>query len=79
MKRITLEKKIRKKLHAEGVTILPGSRAERGLKLIAQVGADVTTTGTKVYRQTRETVSRAAENTRDAIHRATEPTGKRRR
>jgi len=79
MKRSTLEKKIRQKLSSEGVTITPGSPAERGVKLVAQVGADVATTGASVYRRTREAVSQAAEDARDAIHQATKPAPRRKR
>ena len=79
MKRSTLEKKIRQKLSAEGVTLAPGSRAERGVKLIARVGADVATTSTRAYHHTRDAVSRVAENTRDAIHQATKPAPTRKR
>ena len=73
MKRSTLEKKIRQKLSSEGVTLTPGSPAERGVKLIAQVGADVATTSANAYHRTRAAVSQAAEDARDAIHQATKP------
>jgi hypothetical protein len=79
MKRSSLEKKIRQKLHAEGVTINPGTSAERGIKLIAQVGANVVTKSTSAYRRTRDVVSQVAENTRDAIHQATKPGPQRKR
>jgi len=79
MKRTVLEKKFRQKLAAQGVTLEPGSRAEHGVKIIAKVGADFTTTGERALRETRDGITRAAEAARDAIHNATKPPPRRRK
>lgn len=73
MKRIVLEKKLRQKLAAEGVNLEPGGRAERGVTLLAEVGAKVATSGERALRNTRSALSRATETAREAIHQATKP------
>lgn len=75
MKRTELEKRLRQKLASQGVNLEPGSRAERGVKTIARVGADLANAGEKAARD----LARAADAARDAIHEATKPRRKRRR
>ena len=78
MKPTVLEKKLRTKLAAEGIAVAPGSRAERGLKLVSTVGADVATKGERAVRTTRTAIGRAVESARAAIHEATKPAPPRR-
>ena len=79
MKSTVLEKKLRTKLASEGVTLAPGSRAERGLKLVSTVGAEVATTGQRAVRTTRSALGRAVESARAALHEATKPPPPRRK
>ena len=79
MKSTIIEEKLREKLATEGVRLEPGSRAERGLKLFASVGADVTTRGERAVRTTRTALARAVESARATIHEATKPPPRRRK
>ncbi len=79
MKPTVIEKKLRRKLTAEGVNLEAGGRAERGVIFVADVGAKIATTGERALRKTRSVLSRAAEGARDAIHRATKPPARRKK
>lgn len=79
MKRTTLEQKLRQKLAAEGVNLEPGSRAERGVKKIATVGAELATASEQAVKETRDMFNRAADAAREAIHNATKQTKRRKK
>ena len=78
MKPRTVTRKIKKTLADIGVEIAAGSAADRNIKQVAQVGAEVLNAGQKVALVAKKQWSEAADSLRESIHEATKPKKKKR-
>lgn len=73
MNRKTIEQRIKQSLADKGVTILPGSSADRGVRTVSKLTADVSTAGKRLVDEASTTIKQVSEDIRSRVHEATRP------
>ncbi len=73
MNKKTIERRIKQSLAAKGVKIVPGSPADRGVKTVSVVTADLSDAGERLVTDASTTIKQVSEKVRSRVHEATRP------